>query len=102
MLLEEAEIFLVSLLSICLAEMPISSFAASLGSISVVGISVDLGLSSFVESLAMVSRIQGVKVDKLVKMPANGMSIINEHSVNPISNNFNLYLYGSFKDGYQF
>ena len=102
MLLEEAERLLVSLLLICPAEVPISSFAASLGSISVVGISVDLGLSSFVESLAMVSRIQGVKVERLVKMPANGMSIINEHSVNPISNNFNLSSFRSFKDGYWF
>ena len=88
MLLEEAGRLVVLSTPFFLAVVLVSD---SVASVSLVRISVALGLSSFVESLAMVSRIQGVKVERLVKMPANSMSIVHQHYVNPISNHLHSY-----------
>ena len=73
MLLKDVDVerLTVLLLLIFVAVVLVSYFAAS-----VVRIAVALGAFSFVDSLAMVSRIQGVKVDRLVKMPANSMSSV--------------------------
>ena len=94
-LLKEAGRLAVLLISIFLAVVLVSDFVASL---SLVRISVALGLSSFVESLAMVSRIQGVKVDRLMKMPANSMSIPKGDHLPLISEHFPRLIYVLFID----
>ena len=82
MLLKEDERLAVLLIFLAVA---LSDFAASFGSAFLVGISVAFGSFSFVKSLAMVLRIQGVKVDRLVKMPANSM--FNAHIETPCKSN---------------
>ena len=76
LVLEEDERLATLLLSIVLAVLLISYFAASFAMVLLVKSSVALAAFSFVDSLVMVSRIQGVKVDRLVKMPANSMFIV--------------------------
>ena len=73
LVLEEDERLAVLLVLISLAELLILYFAASVAMVLLAKSSVALGAFSFVASLVMVSRIQGVKVDRLVKMPANNM-----------------------------
>ena len=76
LVLEEDERLAVLLLLISLAVLLIWYFAESASAAFLVKSSVALDAFSFVESLVMVSRIQGVKVDRLVKMPANSMFIV--------------------------
>ena len=84
--LEEDERLAVLLVLISLAELLILYFAASVAMVLLAKSSVALGAFSFVDSLVMVSRIQGVKVDRLVKMPANSMLVVHKHQGNPMIN----------------